>query len=89
MKLTPAQDKIRAFNKTKKALTAARNKAQNERSKVSTLVDAAESRLITLQQRLDKFNRAIKTLDNELDAERTRLISSLSSVELDKHLDEI
>jgi chromosome segregation ATPase len=89
MKTTTAQKKIRQFKKFEKSLIRLRNKAQNERSKVNTLIDVAEARLNTLHQRADKFNREIKALDGELTTKRSELISSLSTTELDKHLDEI
>ena len=89
MKTTTAQKKIHQFKKFEKSLIKLRNKAQNERSKVNTLIDVAESRLKTLHQRADKFNREIKAIDSELTTKRSELISSLSTTELDKHLDEI
>lgn len=89
MKLTPAQKKIRGFKKTEKLLLKLRDKAQNERSKVNTLIDIAESRLKTLQQRADKFSREIKTLENEMSIKRSQLIATLSPTEFEKHLDEI
>ena len=89
MKTTMAQKKIREFKKFEKQLSKLRNKAQSERSKVNTLIDVAESRLKTLHQRADKFNREIKALDGELTTKRSELIASLSPTDLDKHLDEI
>jgi chromosome segregation ATPase len=89
MKTTPAQKKIRQFKKFEKSLIKLRNKAQNERSKVNTLIDIADARLNTLHQRADKFNREIKALDGELTTKRSELTSSLSPTDLDKHLDEL